>query len=171
MGPRALLRAALAPAVLGLALATAEPADAQWSLRAQGVWVKDHVAGFVIGGEVREPLGAVPPQPAEGPRVIATRDWMLTGMAGIGLNFNPPPDHDTPLLLQAHGGFMYRLAGNLEPRVGVVAALYMPAGVAGPAIRGEVMDVAVVQAGWMFDAGLHVALEVAARFLQDLAGG
>jgi hypothetical protein len=66
---------------------------------------------------------------------------------------------------------MYRLAGNLEPRVGVVAALYMPAGVAGPAIRGEVMYIAVQQAGWMFDAGLHVALEVAARFLQDLAGG
>jgi hypothetical protein len=32
------------------------------------------------------------------------------------------------------------------------------------------MDVAVVQAGWMFDAGLHVGLEVAARFLLDLAG-
>ena len=163
-------RALALAAGLALAPSAARPVEAQYSGRLQAPWVKDHVAGILIGLETREPIGGVPDQPAEGPRVIETRDWMFTGMAGIGLNFDPPPDHDYPLLLQAHAGVLYRLDGGLEPRVGAVLVLYLPAGVAGPAARLEVMDVAAVQAGWMFDAGLHVGLEVAYRFLLDLAG-
>ena len=167
---RGLARTLALAAGCALALVAPAPAAAQYSARLQAPWVKDHVAGVLIGLETREPIGSVPPRPAEGPRVLETRDWMFTGMAGVGFNFDPPPDHDYWLLLQAHAGLLYRLDGPLEPRVGAVLALYLPAGVAGPAARLELMDVAVVQAGWMFDAGPHVALEVASRFLLDLAG-
>ena len=143
-------------------------AAAQHSVRLQAPWVNGHVAGVLIGLEVREPIGRVPPPPEPGPRVIATRDWTLTGMLGAGVNLNPPPDHDFPGLFQLHGGVMRRLSGDLEPRVGLVGVFYLPAGAVGPAARVELQDVAVVQAGWLIDAGLHVALEVAARFVCDL---
>ena len=63
---------------------------------------------------------------------------------------------------------MRRLSGDFEPRVGLVGVFYLPAGAVGPAARVELQDVAVVQAGWMIGVGLHVALEVAARFVCDL---
>lgn len=154
----------------GLALAAAEPATAQYSPRLQLPWVHDHVAGVLVGLELRDPIGSLPPQPAEGPRVIATRDWMVTAMAGIGANLNPPPDHDSHMLFQGHIGVMRRLSGDMEPRLGLVAVGYFPAQVGGPAARLELMDVAVIQAGWMIDSGLHVGVEAAARFLLDLAG-
>ena len=168
MGARGMGRAVALASGLWLALAAAEPAAAQYSIRLQAPWVHDHVAGVVIGLETREPIGRVPPQPAEGPRIIATRDWMFTGMGAVGVNFDSSPDDRSHVLIQAHAGVLRRLSGDLEPRVGVVGVLFLPVGLVGPAARVELMDVAVVQAGWMFDAGAHIALEVAARFVCDL---
>ena len=66
----ALSRALALAAGLALAPIAARPVEAQYSGRLQAPWVKDHVAGILIGLETREPIGGVPDQPAEGPRVV-----------------------------------------------------------------------------------------------------
>ena len=149
-------------------LGTARPVAAQASWRIQTVWVDDAVLGAVVGLEVRQPIGAVPPQPVDGPRILATRDWMVTGMVGVGLNFNGPGTRDMEGLLNGHLGILRRLGGDLEPRVGVVLFGYAPAGATGLAGRAEVMDVAVLTAGMSFDGGLMVGVEVVGRFLMDI---
>lgn len=155
-------------AVVGLSAGHAVPVAAQASWRIQAAWVDDAVLGTLVGWEVRQPIGSVPPRPAEGPRIIATRNWMLTGMVGAGINFNGPRSRGVEGLIYGHAGVLRRLGGGLEPRVGVVATGYGPAGVFGPAARIELLDVAVVQAGWLFEGGLMVGVEVAGEFVCDL---
>ena len=150
------------------ALAWASPAVAQTSWRIQTAWVNDHVLGAVVGLEARRPIGRVPPRPATGPRVMATRDWMLTGMVAGGVNLDGPGPSGVEALVYAHAGVLRRLGGGLEPRVGVVGAAYIPAGSVGPAARVELLDVAGVQVGWMFDGGLTVGVELVGRFVCDL---
>ena len=140
---------------------------AQTSIRIQSAWVHDHVIGVMVGGEARKPIGSVPPRTGNGPRVIE-RNWMLTGMISGGINFNGPGAKGVGPLVYAHGGVLRRLGGGLEPRVGVVGAAYLPAGSVGPAVRADLMDVAAVQVGWMFDSGPAISIEVVGRFVCDL---
>ena len=161
--------AAIAATAAALALIAAEPAAAQLRPRVQAAWVNEHVAGFVVGLATRQPIGVVMPPPEGQPRFgISSGTWWVTGMAGLGVNFDPPPDHDTRWLIQAHGGFMRLLQEGRTAGLGLVAVLYMPAGVAGPAARFELRDLFAVQAGWMFDAGLHFAVDADVGRLLEL---
>ena len=127
-----------------------------------------HVLGLLMGPEIRQPVGRLPPPPAAGLRVIATRDWMITGMVGLGVNLDPSSDRSVEGLVYAHVGMLRRLSGALEPRAGFVAVAFLPAGAAGPAARVELLDVAIMQGGWLFDGGLHLAAEVPWAFVCDL---
>lgn len=161
-------RLALGAAILAATAGTASAARAQESWRIQAAWADDHVLGAVVGYEIRQPLGRLPPQPAEGPRVVATRNWMVTGMVAGGVNLDGPGSRGVEGLIYAHLGVLRRLGGGLEPRVGVVGVFLGPAGIGGPAGRLELMDVAAVQAGWMVGDGAYVAVEVAGGFVCDL---
>lgn len=166
--PRGRLAARLAPALL-LSGLLAAPAAGQ-SPRLQVAWVDDQVLGPLVGIEGRTPIGSEPEQPASGPIVMQTRDWMLTGEAAVGVNLNPD-DADVEVLLYLHGGVLYRTGSDMLSRVGGVVAAYLPAGVVGPAARVELAGAVDVQAGWLFKRGhghLHLALDVSTRFLCDL---
>ncbi|HEX9885126.1 MAG TPA: hypothetical protein VGA70_01490, partial [Longimicrobiales bacterium] len=97
--PRGRLAARLAPALL-LSGLLAAPAAGQ-SPRLQVAWVDDQVLGPLVGIEGRTPIGSEPEQPASGPIVMQTRDWMLTGEAAVGVNLNPD-DADVEVLLYLH---------------------------------------------------------------------
>lgn len=171
------LRARLGRAALvlatGLVFAVPTAARAQ-SPRVQGAWVDDNVAGALFGVEVRRPLGSAPPIPgpgSTGPIVSGTRNWIFTGMAGLGANFAPRDGSGTDALFYAHLGVLYRTGSDLLPRVGLVAADYIKARALGPMLLVEVEGVIDAEAGafhtplgWRAGVGINVAL----RFLSDL---
>jgi len=156
--------------LLGLPAAT----HAQ-SWRIQGAWVGNHVAGALVGVEARHLLGAPPPLPGagSGPVAAGTRDWMLTGMAGAGVNLAPAGTASVAPIFYAHAGVLHRTGGDLLTRVGVLAVGYIRAKAVGPELFGELEGVADVQAGVLHTPGgwrAAVGVSVALRFLRDVLG-
>lgn len=162
-----------------LVLVAASPLDAQ-SWRVQGAWVAGHAGGAVVGAEWREPLGPepelpLPGRPEEGPIEVGTRNWLFTGMGGLGINFAPPAEgHDVRPLLYGHAGVLYRTESSILSRVGAVGLFYVPAGAVGPAALVETAGVIHLQVGALHtDRGWmgHGALAVSLRFLCDILCG
>jgi hypothetical protein len=158
----------------GLLLALPAAAQAQ-SWRIQGAWVGDHVAGALVGVEVRHLLGAPPPLPGagSGPVAAGTRDWMLTGMAGAGVNLAPAGTASVAPIFYAHAGLLRRTGGDVLTRVGVLAAGYIRAKAVGPEVFAELEGVADVQAGALHTPGgwrAAVGVTVALRFFRDVLG-
>jgi hypothetical protein len=176
-GPSARLRRAAVGLAAGLLLALPLPtAVAAQSYRVQGAWVGGNVAGALFGVEFRHLLGSAPPIPGtgSGPLVAGTRNWMLTGMAGVGANFAPRDASGVLPLFYAHLGVLHRTGSDLVPRVGLVAADYLRARALGPQLLVELEGVVDAQVGAFhtpdgWKAGVSVA--VALRFLQDILGG
>ncbi len=155
--------------VLGALMLTWAPsAESQTSWRIQSAWVNDHVLGLTIRVEARKPIGGVGPLTGDGPIGEVDRDWMLTGMIGAGANFNGPGTRGLEQLFYVHAGVLRKLGWGVEPRVGLVGMALLPAGSVGPAAMMDVMDIATVRLGWMFDGGAAVQIEVVGRFVCDL---
>lgn len=165
-------------AILAAAPAWARPAPAAaQSIRLQVPWVHDAVAGVALGLEGRLPLGPepelpLPGRPGAGPVEVGTRNWMLTGMIGGGVNAAPPGSADLTGLLVVHGGILRRTGSELVSRAGIVVVAYLPADAVGPAARvGAFAGAVELQAGALHtEPGwrAHVALDLSARFLRDL---
>jgi hypothetical protein len=159
---------------VGVLLALPTVAHAQ-SWRIQGAWVDHHVAGALVGVEVRHLLGAPPPLPGAGPGPVmaGTRDWMLTGMAGAGVNLAPAGTASVAPIFYAHAGLLRRTGGDVLTRVGILAVGYVRAKAVGPELFGELEGVADVQVGVLHTPGgwrAAVGVAVALRFLRDVVG-
>jgi hypothetical protein len=152
-------------------------ADAQ-SWRTQGTWVAGEVSGGLFGAEFRRPLGSAPPLPGGpggGPVEVRSRVWHLTGMLGAGVNGRAPHagGHRVEGLGYGHAGLLYRTGRTVPGYVGLLAAGYLPVGVAGPVGFVEAADVVALQFGALRGDGAwrgHVALNVSIRFLGDIFG-
>lgn len=158
----------------GLLLAGPAGVHAQ-SWQAQGAWVSHHVAGALLGIEGRQLLGSPPPLPGMGggPVVAGTRDWMLTGMLGAGVNLNPAGSASVAPIFYGHLGVLYRTGSDVLSRVGVVGAGFMRARAFGPEVLLELEGVVDVQAGALHTPGgwkPGVSVGVAVRFLGDIFG-
>jgi len=158
----------------GVLLALPASGHAQ-SWRIQGAWVGGHVAGGLIGVEGRQPLGSPPPLPGSGvgPIEVGTRDWMLTGMLGAGVNFAPAGSARVLPIFYVHGGVLYRTGSDVLSRVGVGGLSYIRAKAVGPALLLELAGVVDVEAGVLHTpAGWkpNVGLAVAVSFLRDILG-
>lgn len=171
---------ALRATPLLLTMLVLPPALHAQSWRLQGAWVAGHVAGVVVGGEFRDPLGPEPELPlpgvvGAGPIEVTTRNWILTGMVGGGVNVGPPEgEDDVQPLFYGHGGVVYRTGSDLLSRVGAVGLFYVPAGAVGPAALVEAAGAIDLQAGPLYtNRGWkgHAALTISARFLCDILCG
>lgn len=177
--PRASRRAArhrLPAWVFAFGLLLAVPASGRaQSWQVQGDWVGGRVGGVLVGVEGRHLLGSPPPLPGSGtgPIEVATSDWMLTGMLGLGVNFAPPGSADVLPIYYVHAGVLHRTGSDVLTRVGVVGISHIRARTVGPALVAELAGVVDVKAGmlhtpagWKPGLGLGVAL----AFIRDIGG-
>jgi hypothetical protein len=105
--------------------------------------------------------------------VAGTRAWMLTGMAGAGVNLAPAGTASMVPIFHVHAGVLRRTGREVLTRVGVLGAAYVRAKAVGPELCAELEGVADVQAGVLHTPGgwrAAVGVTVALRFLRDVVG-
>jgi hypothetical protein len=164
-------------AVATLVLGTPSPAHALDVLpptyRAQASCVGRLAPAITAGLETRILLGSVPlPRPGHGPVHATARNWMISLAAGGGITFaKPRGDVFTPTAF-AQAGVLRRLAGDLEPRVGLVAVGWVRPEALGPAVRFEAKDAFGAQAGWLFIRrgrdGAFLSVDVSIPLIRDI---
>jgi len=140
----------------------------------QGAWVDGHVAGGLFGAEGRYLLGLPPALPGSspGPIEVTTRNWMLTGMVGAGVNVNPAGSARVRPAFYVHAGVLRRTGSDMLTRVGVVGAAYIKAEAVGPAVLLEFAGVADLKVGVLHTSTgwrPNVSLAVGLAILSDLS--
>jgi hypothetical protein len=151
------------------------PRDHTW--RTQAAWLDAREPAVMVAVETRAPLGGPGLLPgegsAEGPVIIGTGDWLLSGMFAGGVTFAETSGRHVSLTATGQLGVMRRLDGKVD-RVGLFAFGGLSPEAAGPVLRAEMKDTAGLQAGWVWfleegrGNGIVVSLDVSIALLRSL---
>ena len=124
-------------------------------LKVQGDWVGAHVVGGLLGVEGRHLLGSPPPLPGSGPgpMEVSTKNWILTGMLGAGVNLNAAGSAHVRPIFYLHVRVLRRTGSDTLTRVGVLGVSYIEARAVGPAQFLEFQGVGDLKVGALHTPG------------------